>query len=157
MDVADLQSALSIEMGSLYSLLTSDQVGQAIYNAVQELGIIWPLPESDQDRCIWVIRRAKRHATEMVCTAAAYSFDYKTAKLSNRFTQLLNLIKKWDADFESESATNPYIVAGNDTQVTDFFGQYRRQGYYQDIAGNDVTDVTDNDGNVVGFYGMKSS
>lgn len=156
MDDVGLVTALSKELGALYSLLSSDQITQACYQAKQELAITFPLSETDQDRCIWVIRRAKRHATEIVATSAAYGFDFKQAKLSNRFTQLMKLIEKWDKDFDDEANTNPGIVSGNGIKDRDLFGQARRVGTFYSRTGRDLTAVTDNQGNYTPD-GMESS
>lgn len=148
MNISDVRSILSSGMGSLYSLLTSDQVDKAVGIALMELGWTLPVDDTDKDRCFWVISRAKRHAMDVIRTESAYKFDYKQVKLSNRFDQLNALIIEFDKQFEEAIQSMPSLFTTLNTST--MFGSYISPGFSTSSVGRDTTYTDENEVQVFG-------
>lgn len=157
MDLIDLKAALESDLASLYPLLSAEQVDSAALSAAREMNITLPLNNADNDRCLWLVRRAKRYAWEILSSNAAYDFDYKTAKLSNRFNQLMKLIDRCDKDWDTATKNDPSLISGNTIPAKSQFGEYFSAGIVYDGLGRDLTAVIDRNGNYVGPKDTESS
>ena len=138
MDQTAVEDSLVATLGSLYALLSSGAVEQAITTALREVGWDLPVESTDKDRCFWTVERARRHCLDMVRTEAAYKFDYKQVKLSNRFHQLDKMITDMDARFEEARLAMPSLFSSGTNTVAQF-GSYITPGFAYSNTGIDYT------------------
>lgn len=152
MDQAAIESILSSQLRSLYASFTAENITAAINFALMELGWALPVPDSSHEQCLWTVKRIHRHLLDALRCEAAYKFDYKQAKLSNRFTQLDKAIAEMDRDFEAARRDNMSLFLGY--RPIEGFGTYVSAGFSTDAAGRDRTYDADNAG--PNFWGSGS-
>lgn len=152
MDQAAVESILSSQLRSLYASFTPENITAAINFALMELGWSLPVPDSNHEQCTWTVKRIHRHLLDALRCEAAYKFDYKQAKLSNRFTQLDKTITKMDAEFDLAREDNLSLFLGY--RPIEGFGTYVSAGFRTDAAGRDRT--YDNTNTGPNFWGSGS-
>jgi hypothetical protein len=131
-DVVDL---VTIQMSSAASALTVDGLEAACGNAMAELG--WVYPVADPTKCLWIVKRAIRHACFILWTASAQKFKYKQVNLQQRFEHYEKLLKNMDSEYEKALSSNTNIFSS--TESYKMFGTAINAGFVYDGLGRDLT------------------
>lgn len=137
MDAYTLDPLLQSGLRSLYSNLTPDDITNAITMAMHELRWSLPIPDTDNYRCLWVFNRVKRWCLDFILTEAAFSFDVKQLKLSNKFAQLYMYVGKMDDLFVKEIENNPVVFLN--LNAYEMFGTYADAGFTSTPYGEDAS------------------
>lgn len=135
-NVEALKNRISVSLSDLTNNLGSEALFFAAEQAVNELNITFPISSGTIQ--MWATLRGKRHALDLLRTAAAYKFQYKQIHLEHRFKQLSAQIEQMDKEFEEAKKTEPELFG---LSVTDGFGVYLGNGFVYDQYGNDITRV----------------
>lgn len=133
MDATTVGTLLSAQMRSLYSLFTTDDISAVITFTQMELGWTLPVPDSVPEQCFWFVNRAHRHLLNALCVEASNKFDYKQAKLSNRFTQMDKKIAEMDDAFFVARDAHPSLFYNY--KPVEAFGTYAANGFVTDSLG----------------------
>jgi hypothetical protein len=128
-------SVLSISMSTAASALTSDGLSAAVDAATSELN--WSFPISDSKKCLWLIKRATRHACFILWLASAQKFKYKQVNLQHRFDHYEKLIKYMDTEYEIALTSESTMFAN--VEPYKLFGTVVGAGFHYDSIGNDIT------------------
>jgi hypothetical protein len=131
----DLADILKIQLSSLSDLITADGYEFVCFVAEQELG--WLYPVTDPTRQYWLIKRATRHALNVLRIASANKFKYKLANLQQRFEHFDKLITDMDVEYGTAMNTNVALFAGVDSYR--MFGTKIDAGFSYGVDGSDVT------------------
>ncbi|MFA5394426.1 MAG: hypothetical protein WC346_00220 [Methanogenium sp.] len=131
----DLTDILKIQLSSLAALITEDGYELVCNQAEQELG--WSYPITDPTRLFWVVKRATRHALNLLKIASANKFKYKQVNLQNRFEHFQKLIEDMDKEFEEAMSSDIGLFAGIDSYK--MFGTKIDAGFAYTRMGKDVT------------------
>lgn len=148
MDSSAVQVFLESQLRSLITKFDDDQLNSAISLAQMELGWSLPISDSDKERCYWFVQRCKRHLFESLRSESSFKFDYKSAKLSNRFDQLSRLVNELDAEFAKVLESEPALFSTFSPLAQ--FGTYLSSGFATNEIGEDITHSPEN---VVWFFG----
>lgn len=109
-DVADI---VKIQLSSLAALITDDGYVLVCDQAAQELG--WSYPITVPAQAFWMVKRATRHALNILRLASAHKFKFKTVNLQHRFDHYYKLIEIMDEEFEKAVNGDLALFAGVDS------------------------------------------
>ena len=137
-NLAEYVSQTQFALSDLNTYLTEAQIEFAITQALDELE--WEYPIEDGARRFWAVQRAKRHAMDLLKTAAAYKFKYKQINLNQRFDHLSRQIWQMDMDFKSAIKQDPSLYGADPYKL---FGTYVSNGFVYDSFGNDITRIAE--------------
>lgn len=145
-DLSTLKEYITTALSDLSSRLEDHHIEFAANQALDEL--CFSLPITNSTRSYWTIQRGKRHALDLLRTAAAFRFKYKQISLNQRFEHLDKIIEKMDTDFQKAMDNDPNLM---DLDIDEMFGTYLGNGILTDQFGNDVSRLMkdlgyDNDG-----------
>jgi hypothetical protein len=144
MPIANLEEYIAqtqLALSDLNSYLTETQIEFAITQAIDELELTYPI--ADGALRFWAVQRAKRHAMDLLKTAAAYKFKYKQINLNQRFDHLSRQIWQMDLDFKSAIKQDPTLFG---IDAYKLFGTYLGNGFVYDREGNDITRIIEDAG-----------
>ena len=135
---------LTTKITSLFSALssqfTSDDVDEAAYQAVRELG--FSIPNSTPNQIYWLLERSKRHLIAKIWLSMSTKFQIKQYHLDQKFTNLGKIIDKMDKEWEDAKEQPDY---GMSTTVTAaMFGHVVGSGFvYDPVTGEDISNEYD--------------
>lgn len=135
-NIGALRDRISISLSDLANNLGSEALYFAAEQAVNEMNLTFPI--SSGTKQMWAVSRGKRHALDLLRTAAAYKFQYKQIHLEHRFKQLSAQIEQMDKDFEEAKKTEPELFG---LEMKNGFGVYLGNGFVYDQYGNDISRV----------------
>lgn len=127
--------AFVLEMKSVSSLFSVDEIDRLVDKTTSELG--WSFPLSTRFKKYWFIERMKRHGYWMLLTEAAHKFKYKQVNLQHRFEHYKFIVAEVDKNFQAAIAENPAEMAGVDP--VQMFGHTIAAGFSYDEFGSDTT------------------
>lgn len=130
--IDDLKASVKKSMQSSSTKIEEDSLELACYQALAELN--WTLPQSDLQKCFWIINRAKRHALNVLMTEAAHKFRYKDIHLHNRFKHYHQLIEMADKEFLRQLESGSTLF---DTDKWPAFIDYLDNGFVYDYLGHE--------------------
>lgn len=133
--IDDVVDALTIQLSTTATALTSDGLESAVTTAMTELG--WSFPVNDAMQCMWILSRAQRHACYILWVASAHKFKYKQVNLQNRFEHYEKLIKSMDSAYENALKTQSNIFSS--VSSYSLFGTLVGAGFVYDSMGRDLT------------------
>lgn len=134
-DASELTVLVKTQLSSLATLITEDGYNFVCDQTIQELG--WSYPLTTSIKLFWVIKRATRHALNVLRIASANKFKFKQVNLQNRFEHFQKLIESMDKEFEEALATDTALFAGVDSFR--MFGTKIDAGFAYTITGKDIT------------------
>ena len=134
-DADELTTLVQIQLSSLATLITEEGYEFVCDQTIQELG--WSYPLTTSIKLFWVIKRATRHALNVLRIASANKFKFKQVNLQNRFEHFQKLIEEMDKEFEEALTTNTALFAGVDSFR--MFGTKVDAGFAYTITGKDIT------------------
>lgn len=136
---------VSALMGASWSGLSANDQEFIVAQALDELGM--SLPESNSQRCYWIIERTKRHGIYQFVVTEAERFRYKQIYLQQKFDNYFRLIQQADERFAAAIANDisgifpDDIVDGENFALYGFM--YNPAGFVYDQIGRDLTYVSD--------------
>jgi hypothetical protein len=131
----DLTDAVKIQLSTLASLITEEGYEFVSDQAVQELG--WSYPVTTPAKVLWMIKRATRHALNILRIASANKFKYKLVNLQNRFEHFQKLIEQMDIEFGEALIVE--VTLFNGTPIYALFGTKIDAGFSYGIDGREET------------------
>jgi hypothetical protein len=144
MNKSDFIDVIELELKDLASKFVDDDYDNAIDSAEGEL---WPLPQIDKFRLLWLKKRTKRHLFDMMSASTASKSQIKTFKLNQQFEHYRTLVKEADQEFEKVKEDSPELFPvqdPSDVSPYQMFGTQASAGFAYDDAGNDLTYNSDN-------------
>ena len=131
-DVADV---VKIQLSSLATLISEDGYVLVCDQAAQELG--WSYPVTVPTKALWMIKRATRHAINILRIASAKGFKFKQVNLQHRFEHYHKLLEEMDKEFEEAVNGDLALFAGVDSFR--MFGTKIDAGFTYNSFGLDMT------------------
>jgi hypothetical protein len=133
---SDLEDLVKVQLSGLSSLVTTDGYEFACDQAYNELG--WSYPVTNPTQVLWMIKRATRHALDILRIASANKFKYKQVNLQHRFDHFQKLIEDLDKEF-LEALTYDIAPLGSGLSSFKLFGTKLDAGFSYGIDGTDET------------------
>ena len=137
----DLLELLPIEVKGLSRYLAEDDYENAINDASNETGWLFPITGSDVKQTsfmeYWIKSRAKRHLFFYLMSESAHKFKYDVISLNQRFDHYALILKKMDEDWAKFVEENPELFISGDP--ASWFCTKIDAGFAYDEFGNDVT------------------
>ena len=135
----DVTDIVKIQLSSLATLVSDDGYELACDQAAQELG--WSYPMTVPTKALWIVKRATRHAINILRIASAKGFKFKQVNLQQRFEHYHKLMEEMDKEFEEAIAGDLALFAGVETYK--MFGTKIDAGFSYSAFGEDTTyDIT---------------
>ena len=140
MTEAELITVVTQELMGLADRFETHDFTNAVDKAENETG--WTMPVSTDFKILWMQQRVKRHLIEAYLFQVADKFDYKQAKLSQRYKNFSDMLKTLDDDFKEIQEQNVAEFANVDTYK--MFGTKIDAGFVTEAeTGRDLTYNTD--------------
>lgn len=135
-DLDELVETVQTLMGSTNEKVTTEGYETAAGQAVAELG--WSLPLTHEQKCYWLVERAKRHTIYILMVESAYKFQYKQIHLEHRFKHYIQLIQHMDEAFYKAMEMFSELFDGMEGTFVDF-AYFIDPGFVYDSLGRDIS------------------